>query len=149
MISNDLVEYTKKNIATLDKVSDIEARYENDDKEFTIRFKFEGNVLLLKIQDESYEESKDEHVFSINYILRIKRENKNKKETDILKSINKFNERYAIAKCIHLKRDSETDTIWFRNESLTDIGTNQKLIINIIKTLISSPKLLMDIIRGQ
>lgn len=153
MISNELIEQTKKTLEEMDGFTVIEHATENDDRDFVVKFSVDNTTFLMKLQDETdnlISESKElTFILSINYMLRIKKLPKTKKEIDLLKAANRFNEKYAISKCIFVKREKEGDVFWFRTESLLDSMVSGNIIKSTIGSLKSSPKLLTEIIRDQ
>jgi len=149
MISSEFIEYTKKNISEMPDVVITEEKFENENKALSLKLLHDGKTFLLRMQDESDEHGELDHIFSINYMLRIKQLPKTKKEIDILRAVNKFNEQYAISKCIFVKRDNDAGVFWFRSEFLTDKETNKGIIENTLGSLKTAPGLLTEILRGQ
>lgn len=127
----------------------VEEKFEKDNKALSLKLSHEGKTFLLRIQDESDEHGELDHIFSINYMLRIKQLPKAKKEIDILRAVNKFNEQYAISKCIFVRKDNDTGIFWFRSEFLTDKETSKGIVENTIGSLKAAPGLLTKILRGQ
>lgn len=148
MVSSEIIDFTKETVSGIDGVSIIDDFFENDKTDFVMRFNSEGQTFLLKIQSEPDEASEDTHIFSINYMLRIKNIPKTKKEIDILKSVNEFNEKYAITKCIFVSNEDKSCVFWFRTESLTNKKTAASIIKGNIGSLKSAPALLTNLIRG-
>lgn len=159
MIKTELVTTTKKNLSLIEGVDILEEKFGRDNNSLNLKFSYDGKSLTLRIQDESSEESPNKNIFSINYIIRIRDIPKNKKEIDILRSINKYNEEYAVNKCILIKEEPEvknknksddnTIIIWFRSEYLNDGEVKREIIEDTIKSIKSAPSLLTSLIRDK
>lgn len=147
MINNDTVDSYKKAILSITDVQITEEKKEDEGSSHIFIIKNENTSYLIKIQNAEDEYSKTKHIFSINFVLRINNVPKIKKEIDLLNAINKFNQRYAIVKCMLHKNDGK-NTFWFRSESLTNSIVSSDLITNMISVLKSSPKLLTSLIKA-
>lgn len=156
MINQQIVENTVKNLLKIEglTVNNEERMGADPQSDFYGKIDFEGSVFLLKLQDES--EKKDgkdvggenHYIFSINYFVNIKKMPKSKKEIDILRAINTFNEKHAIVKAIKFKTEGDAFTFWFRNEQLSNKELSTSVIKDILTTLKNAPKTLTSIMKG-
>lgn len=156
MINQQILENTINNLSKIEglTIEEEKTTRENTGNDFYRHINFEGSIFLLKLQDESEEkESRDingenQYIFSLNLFVKIKKIPNSKKEIDILRAINTFNEKHAIVKAIKFRVEGDSCTFWFRNEQLSSKELDTSIIKNIIMTLKSAPKTLTGIMKG-
>lgn len=157
MIKTELVTTTKDNLSLIDGVIILDEKMGDSNDSVALKFTYDSKSFTLRIQDESSDEFPNKNILSINYIIRLRDIPKNKKEIDILRSINKYNKEYAVNKCILIngdeanknKKDEKSILLWFRSESLNDGEIKKELIEDTIKSIKSAPSLLTRLLREK
>ena len=148
MINPELIQHYKLAIASIDDLEIKNEREEDNGKSYMFIINHDNANFLIKIQSESDEDSETKHIFSINLVMRITNISKNKKDAQLLSIVNKFNEQYAIVKCI-LHKNKNENTFWFRSETITNELLSRDLVSNIMSVIKTSPKLLSAISKAK
>lgn len=154
MINQNLIDDVKNKISGISGITNITDVIENDGVVCSIRFTHEEKVIVIRIQDESKEDS-EEYVFYIDYVTRINNISRKTNKTELLTATNEFNRTYSVNKCIFMddnKGNSKKDGVyvfWFRSEFLIQRIPEMKIIEGTIKSLKNAPQLLIDIIKDK
>lgn len=150
MTFEEFKSLTERNIRAISDVEYIVDLELSTNDDYYGRLVLDKRNYLIKIQNESEKFSKGEEQFilSFNFLVRIKAIPLDTDEQTIYKSLNSFNEKYAIIKAIYNKKDSKGHSFWFRNEQLLTEPLDSNIIKNIITSLQASPRSLSLIVKG-